>query len=217
MSTMNDAFEKETLQPLDVAITSVVRQTTHLIADARHLRKMLEAAQTPVEATPVESQRERNGRLFWEALYPKEPWSLTYPETREKYMNGAERFIAAAQPPSDETEATPVESERERKGRLLFEIMDDDQCYRWKDIGASTQIYWITVAEQFVTQCQAKPDYTALRTWLNEQNNEAVDRWYLRQQDHLPFTLRVTAPMPEEVHAYQKVWAWLDEHEAHHE
>lgn len=162
MTKMSDAFEKETLQPLDVAITSVVRQTTHLIADARHLRKMLEAAQTSAQAAPVES-------------------------------------------------------ERERKGRLLFEIMDDDQCYRWKDIGASTQIYWITVAEQFVTQCQAKPDYTALRTWLNEQNNEAVDRWYLRQQDHLPFTLRVTAPMPEEVHAYQKVWAWLDEHEAHHE
>ena len=101
MSTMNDAFEKETLQPLDVAITSVVRQTTHLIADARHLRKMLEAAQTSAQALPVESERERHGRLLFEANaslrmhnFPK--WETQSSYVRTEYCEFADLFVKSA-------------------------------------------------------------------------------------------------------------------------
>ena len=105
-----DSFERLVNARLDqmqkLALTAMTRNAT---LEARVVK--LEKAHTPVEATPVESERERNGRLFWEANSAElfdATWPTLFPTIAALWCDRADLFIkAAGLVPLAQVEAVP--------------------------------------------------------------------------------------------------------------
>ena len=134
-----DSFERlvtARLKCMETLALTVMKRTTSLEARMAALK----AAQTPVEATPVESQREHHGRmLYLEMCLMRNSnvpgWDDTASrQLRDEYITVAERFLVQVQPGEVHAQASEDAPGQELTITAQFlrgqwEVMvQDEQC-----------------------------------------------------------------------------------------
>ena len=131
-----DSFERlvsARLKCMETLALSVMKRTTSL----EDRLAALEQPHTPVEATSVESERERNGRLFWEAVDPdafNATWPQLFPTIAALWCDRAERFLVQVQPGEVHAQASEDAPGQELTITAQFlrgqwEVMvQDEQC-----------------------------------------------------------------------------------------